>query len=659
VTIETLKDFSPGNPGKVERWIEEIRLADEFLDPWRKRARAVVERYTDQAANGASSAVFNVLWANTEILRAAIYGQNPRPDVRRRGENPDPTGRQAARIIERGLSFMWDTDGISGPAETQVNALLTDYLLTGRGVMRVRYVPRFVRRLEPVLEQQDADGVVYFGTDLEEVDPETIEEDDDGRPVRAVEELQFERADIEHTYYDDFLHAPARCWRDVRWIAFRHRFTSDELKAAFGPAKAARCSLTEATKLTAGGKHIGELFKKALVWEIWDRSERKVLFVSPGYTDGPLGEFDDEYGLRGFFPTPEPLRSIWRTDSLEPIPEYCIYQDQAQELEALSSRIADISEQIRIVGMYDASLEGLDALLAPSSTNKMLAVSNWTAVQERGGVNGAMSFLPIEPQIAALQVLYQQRQVVLDTIYQVVGLSDIIRGASDARETAAAQQLKSRYGGLRLQPRQRALQSYLRDVMRLQAELIAEKFAPMTLQLLGGVPIDDRTLLMLRADALRRFAVDIETDSTIAADDQADKAQVVEFFAAMSQFVTSVAPLVQAGQVSGEAAKALVLYGVRKFKCGRDVEEALEQPGQPQQEQPDPAEQAKAQATIADAETRRLSVMTTAQTAAEKNDLERRKLELEERELEADAMLQALGFARDSRQAQPQPEAQQ
>jgi hypothetical protein len=70
---------------------------------------------------------------------------------------------------------------------------------------------------------------------------------------------------------------------------------------------------------------------------------------------------------------------------------------------------------------------------------------------------------------------------VKQTIYEVTGISDIVRGASKANETATAQQIKGQWAGLRISTRQKRFADFARDLIRLKAEVIAERFDPQTL----------------------------------------------------------------------------------------------------------------------------------------------------------------------------------
>jgi len=92
-----------------------------------------------------------------------------------------------------------------------------------------------------------------------------------------------------------------------------------------------------------------------------------------------------------------------------------------------------------------------------------------------------------------------------------------------------------------------------------------------------------------------------------------------------------------------------MMNGARRFRMGREVEEALEQPGQPaqpEQEQPDPVAMAKAEIDGQNAETKRLQVVTSAANDRQKLAIEAEKVGLSEREMEANRMMDVLDRVR-------------
>ena len=73
----------------------------------------------------------------------------------------------------------------------------------------------------------------------------------------------------------------------------------------------------------------------------------------------------------------------------------------------------------------------------------MVPISNWAAF---GGSKETIIWMPIETIAATITQLVAVRKQTIDDIYQITGLSDIMRGATDARETLGAQQLKTQFG---------------------------------------------------------------------------------------------------------------------------------------------------------------------------------------------------------------------
>jgi len=636
MSIEKLDDFEPGKTGVVKRWLEELHIAEEWERPWRERAQVCIERYEGEAQHRRST--FNILYSNVETIRPALFAKPPIPDVRRRKKAPAPMEREAAEIIERCLEYLIDSQCYPD----EVNAMLNDYLLTGRGVMRVRYKPTIVRQMAPVAMINDGEADRFFTANNNEVEPDDVIDTESG-PMVQLESVQFERADVEHVHWRDFCHQPAKTWRDVRWIAFRHEFTRNELEQAFGKAAAVNTQLTihgGRKRDDRGGTENPDLFMKAEVWEIWDKTERQILFVSPGNPERPLLKVDDGpeyYNLADFFCCPPPLLAVKTPNSLLPIPEYTIYQDLARQLDELTARAEGIAESLRVTGVYDGAMPELSQIL--DFENTLVPVDNFRDLIEKGGLKAVVDFVPLDGPVTTLVAIYQQMQVVKQTIYEVVGISDIARAASDPRETATAQRLKASYGNARINVRQRDIQYYLRELMAIQAELVCEKFEPQVIAAMAGRPmIPDEIMFLFRSDALRNFAIDIETDSTVSTERAHEQEQLADLLQGIGAYA-------QAAQALPESARLPLLQSVvRKFGLGRDVEIALENASQ-QPPAPDPAAieaQQKAQMEMAKLQQKEIESRRDYQLKLQQLALEAQELGLKADEMEAD-MTMALG----------------
>lgn len=605
-TLERASDLEKDPKGVVKRWLLELKLADKREKDWRQKSEKVWNRYRQKDAKRNS---FNILWANTETLRPAVYNSLPQPDVRRRYKDADPMGKAVAEVLKRSLEYGLDTTDF----DSVIKSTVLDLLLPGRGVARVRYVPSFTQ------------VGVTADTHEQEVEPH------DGENLEGdSEELSWEQATIEHVQWDDFRISAGKEWPEVTWVAFRHRLTRDELVEQFGEiGEQVNLDNTDDEDIkNEKDEKVADSFKTAEVWEIWCKDKREVLFVAQGYKESPLQVIDDPLNLQGFWPIPRPLYAVEDSGSLIPVPLYELYKEQAEELDRVSGRINTIIKGLKLRGIFDATLSELSELMR-GEDNDLIPAANVTALLERGGLEKAIWMWPIDTAAMVLKELYVQREQTKGVIYELTGISDILRGSTNANETATAQQIKNQWGSNRLKRLQSEVSRFIRDLMRIQGEIIAEKFQPETFAGMTGLkfptgqekqaqmmqyqqqammaqqqgqqppqqpnlpPSWDEIIAVMRDDAQRTFKVDIETDSTIAASLETDMKALQEVLGGVTQLVQGLGPAVQMGALPVEALKEIILAVTRRAKLGNAVEDALDgikAPPPPQQEQDNSAQ---------------------------------------------------------------------
>lgn len=572
-TLERASDLEKNPAGVVKRWLLELKLADKRESDWRKKAEAVWKRYRQKDVKRNS---FNILWSNTETLRPAVYNSLPKPDVRRRFKDADPLGKAVSEVLARSLEYGLDVTDF----DSHIKACVLDMLLPGRGVARVRYVPSFAQ--VGVKEESHVD--------------ENEQHEEGGEALEGqAEELEWEQTPIEHVQWDDFRISAGKEWGEVCWIAFRHRLCRDELVKQFGEeiGNAVQLDNTEDSDVKAEqDAAVKDSFKTAEVWEIWDKDETQVLFIAHGYKESPLKTLADPLGLQGFWPIPRPLYATEDSSSLVPVTLYDLYKEQADELDSVTRRINIIIKGLKLRGIYDATLSELSELMR-GEDNDLIPAQNATALLERGGLDKAILWLPIDMAAKVLKELYIQREQTKQVIYEITGISDILRGSTNANETATAQQIKNQWGSQRLKRMQAEVARFIRDLMRLQAEIIAEKFQPETLATMTGLQYSPeqwaQVISVLRDDKQRTFKVDVETDSTVAASVETDMDALQKLMGGIVQLVQGLGPAVQMGAMPVEAVKELILAVTRRAKMGNAVEDALDkiQAPQPQQQQED------------------------------------------------------------------------
>lgn len=565
MSIEVKEDIGSSALDKARYWRLELEAASKEEEDYRKRADELVDMYKQGEKSGKA---FNILWANTETLKPAIYSHVPVPDVRRRFKDKDPTGRAVAELIERALKYCIE----SYDFDSAIEQVRDDMLLTGRGVPWVSYEPVITKREEESLIINEAGEI------------ETV--------TQEVEELTEQKLITEYIFYKDYRQSPAKCEKEVRWKARLHRPTRQELVDQFGEkgweVKLMQ-TLPEELQKDEGAEN--EMFMRAKVWEIWDKAERKRIWYAEGYNK-LLEEEDDPYGLEGFFPCPQGAYSFKIIGSTVPVAEYNVYEEQAKIVNLTSVRIEEITEHIQAKGITNDVSGNVEKL--SSAKNGDIVVAE--ALDPNIDISRAIAWWPVEQIAKALIALYQAREQAMAVIQQITGIADIVRGSTKASETATAQQLKGNFASLRLTPRQQSIQRVIRDCLRIKAEIIAEQFDPDVLSQMTGLQVTPEMLAIMRSNKLRGYRIDVETDSTVQPDAEAEKQQRIEFLTAVSGFLQQIIPAVQAGYLQPEVAKAMIGFGTRAFKVGRELEDAIDSIGdqQPQQQGPTPEQQIEA-----------------------------------------------------------------
>lgn len=647
-------------------WCEHVASYERISKPWESRSKKIIKRYKDNRGDTEKSlARFNILWSNIQTLHPAIYAQPPKPNIDRRFQDDDEVGTTVAQILERAVSYYVATDEF----DDCMNQVVLDRLLPGRGTAWVRYVPHFMDA-----NVQGDDEVKQEGAQI----TDDIMLGDEAQP-----DIYSEDVVLDYVHWQDFGHSPARTWQECRAVWRKVYLDRKELQARFPDTafKDGQCIVPfDAKDIDKGDSEDTDeaCAKRATVYELWDSVTKKAFWFSVGMEDF-LDQRDDPLKLKNFFPCPKPVFATLANDSLIPTPDYVLYQDQALELDRLTQRIDALSKALKVVGVYDASSEGVQRMLSENVDNKLIPVENWAMFSEKGGLKGVVDYFPIEMVAGVLVQLYAARDKIKQDIYEITGISDIVRGATNASETATAQQIKGQFATLRLDNMQREVARFTREIVRIMTEIIAENFSIETLKQISGIrlfteqekqmalqmaqqgaPLPDKIQEMLqkptweevesiiRNDAARCFRIDIETDSTIKADQEAEKSARAEFLASAGSF------LQQAVQVPNPELQPLLMemlmFGVRGFKIGREMETTFKvtldkmhkQAEEPQQPIPDPQAEVMAMQQQREAEKMKFEAAKAQNSDALKRDelmLKGQEIELRRVELaQSDAL---------------------
>ena len=581
-----------------EDWYNCIAQYERTFKEWEGRADKIVKRYRDESrSRNNPTAKFNILWSNVQTITPAVFARLPRPDVSRRFRDNDPIGRVASMMLERALEYEIEHYGDYASAMKQA---VQDRLLGGRGTAWVRYEPHIVGQAAGMGEGAPDDGF--------QVTEDADEAETEGGIYREDQErIEYECAPVDYVYWRDFGLTVARTWEEVTAVWRKVYMERAALVERFGEELGNKIPLdTKPETSKAFNEKMGEMSREALIYEIWDKATGQVIWLSKSMGK-LLDTRDDPLQLENFWPCPKPMFSTLTTDSLIPVPDFVLYQDQARQLDTLADRIDGFIQALKVRGVYDAAEPSLARLFTEGDNNALLPVKNYGAFSEKGGLTGAINLVDIRPIAEGLQMAYQAMDQVKGQIYEITGIADIQRGQTDPSETLGAQIIKSNNASGRLKTMQHDVVNFATALLQIKAQIICQHFTDDTIVKISGAmqlsPQDQQlipqALALLKDEPAKNFRIEVTTDSMIYQDEQQEKQDRMEFLSAVSGFLSQALPAAQATPELTPMLVEMLKFGVTAFKAGKGLEglidetadkfrqQAQAQEGQPKEPSPE------------------------------------------------------------------------
>lgn len=578
-TLESRKDFAQTPEGQYKYYAEELQASKYTLKGWHKQADKIVNRFKGDRNKStpkseANTFDLNIFHSNVATLGSMLYGNIPQIDVSRRyAQSEDDIGRVAAEMMERLLNLGVSENGME--IDAVLRGTLQDRLLGGLGCGRVRY------------------------------EVQTEGEGDDAQMVS-------EAAPIDYFYWGDVLWSWTRNFAQMRWIAYRNYLTKDEIQKRFGKHAADNIPLKKQKTETEDGEQNPDQdgpWMKGEIWEIWDKTTKKVVYIALGYQK-VLETKDDPLKLNGFFPSPPFFIANPTTTLYIPTPDYKLAQDLYNEIDKLQDRISIITDAVKVVGVYDASGAdtGIGQMFKSGTDNDLIPVDNWALFAEKGGIAGQIDWLPLGDIVNALDKLVSLRDQNIQLLQQITGMSDVMRGGLDSAQEGVGQtEMKAKFGSIRVQALQDQFARFASDLMQLKAEVIARHFSPETIVKQANMEFSrDIDLVAPAVDLIKkpdeaRLRIDIRPESVAMVDYAQLKNERTDYINALSMFMQSAAPMIELEPATQPFLLQLLQWGLAGFKGASEIEgvidkaiEAAEQKAKEAAEnpQPDPAQQA-------------------------------------------------------------------
>lgn len=631
--IQDVTDKDEMSPFK--RWQTELDYSHKELKKFHNRGRRVVRRYLDDRdAVNANDKWFNLFHANTKILRAALYAQLPQPTVKRKYlDYTDQVARVAANILQRVITP--DADDPRDLFDATMRGVVFDRLVAGLGTAWLRIETETEERelsLESTVDTGETAGEVFPNMGFEtgpapdqQAGQQAQQQPQPGQPtVLKYTAITAQHVVIDYVYWEDLAWSPCRTWEERRWVARRVYMQRDELVKRFGEKIGKAIPLNSRPKMLRSemGPQITpehQVVAMAEVWEIWDRTTRKIIWFCRDYPQ-LLDEKEDFLQLIGFEPCPKPLLANVSTSNTVPRPDYYMTQDQYMELDTVNDRISRLIQACKVAGVYDSSASGIQRLLQEGTDNILIPVDNWALFAEKGGVKGQIDWLPLDQVLVALKGLYDSRESIKQQVYELTGISDIVRGATKASETLGAQQLKAQFASVRIKDLQDEVAQFAASILRIKAELMVKHFDPDILMRMSNAEHFDQVdqqlvpaaISLLKSEEGFEWRIEVTSDQLAQADYAAQKQDRVELLTSVGQYMSQIQGAVQAAPQLVPLFVQMLKWAVAGFKGAREIEgfidqqldsmlkmmqEAQNQPPQPPK--PSPAEmQAQADAEL-------------------------------------------------------------
>ena len=579
-----------------QTWTKEMDAAEKRLRKYKKQGNQVVRRYLDdrdgqnsdyyEGGRGNAPSKLNLFHKNISTLQAMLFGSTPQIDVSREHADPDDDVARVAGLMYQRI-LQTDVEPSGEDLSTVLKAALQDRLLPGMGTARVRYD--------------------MATTVVPSIDPMTME-------AVETEVLDYEDAPIDYIHWQDVRWGWGRTWKEIPWWAFRNWLSKDEVEERFGEKVANNLEYKNQTPDGAANRDEGSdpdqrnSVQKAEIWEIWNKKDKRVYWYSQG-ASLILDMRDDPLGLDGFWPMPRPMIANPTTTMFVPKADFVLAQDLYNEIDELQSRIVTITRAIKVVGVYDkAAGDSAGRMLKEGVENDLIPVDNWAMFAEKGGLQGVIQWFPVQEIVGVLQTLQQVQSQKMEQLYEITGMSDIMRGGNTDQYTAAQTQgMKAKMGSIGIQALQEEFARFASDLEALKAEVISKHFSKETIvkqSNAGFLPEADKDKVAPALDLMQspdiKWRVNIKPETIAMMDYAQIKNERTEFLMSMAQFIQSSSSAVSAVPGSLPILLELMKWSMVGFKGAEYLEGTFDQaidmakmmppPGQEEDKGPSPEE---------------------------------------------------------------------
>lgn len=565
-----------------KKWQSELEKSKKWFRRFHKMGDKTVKQYLDERTAqddefGEYSTKLNLFYSNIVTLMSMLYGRVPKVEADRRFADADD---DVARVAGQMLTRILNTD-IEAAGEDIASVFrngIQDRLIVGLGTARLQYQ----------LYEQAVNTPPIMGADGEELAPEVNEQ-----------KIEAEWVDTVYTHWRDILWSPARTHPEVWWKAYRSYLNKEKFKARFPKIDLKKITFSSKGPIYPKQAEDDQDVNQVEVWEIWDKDHKCVYWWTESYEE-ILDHMDDPLELEGFWPDPPPLISNITTLRYLPKPDFAMAQDLYREINELETRITMLTRACKAVGVYNKAEEGIKRIFTEGVENDLIPVDNWAAFSERGGVEGAIDWVPIKDIAEVVTILSQKQAEKIQQLYQVTGMNDIMRGAAQAgseRVSATQRKLEANYGSIRIEALQNEFARWVGDLQGIKAEIIAKHYQPESIIQQSNIMATPDAQFAQAAVALikdpekSRWKITVRPETLAIADYAQLKQDRVEYINGMATFLQSSAPILELEPGAKNMLIQLMKWGLAGFRGSNEIEGIIDSEMAKMEKNPPPPKQ--------------------------------------------------------------------
>jgi hypothetical protein len=224
-------------------------------------------------------------------------------------------------------------------------------------------------------------------------------------------------------------------------------------------------------------------------------------------------------------------------------------------------------------------------MLEEGVENDLIPVDNWAMFAEKNGLKGVVDWLPIEQVASVITVLVERRDNQITLLYQVTGMSDIIRGAAQQSGVSATEQsLKAKFASVRVQALQDEFARFATDLQRIKAEIIGKHFSPETILKSSNIMTNSvdaalvpQAIELIKSPSNSQWKIMVRPESMAMVDYAQLKQDRTEYINALGLFLQSSAPIVEFAPSATNILLELLKWGLAGFKGSQQIEGVIDQ----------------------------------------------------------------------------------